>query len=125
MAIKLQRLEGGGLGFWKGIFRRKHAVVTEQVVAVGQAGIRQRVARIILGSLAEILDRFLQPLGRPLVPKIAPPQVKLISLGINRLSLGELFFLLTTQLERECLGHLSGYCVLESKDVSEVLIELL
>jgi len=57
--INLQRLDGRRFGFREGLLRREAVVVTEQVVAVGQPGISQRVSGVAFNRPLKIFAGFL------------------------------------------------------------------
>src|SRR5205807_3646224 len=85
-AIYLDCFGGGLLGQRKDVLRRTNALTAEEAVTVRQAGVGERVAWIFGDSLTEIVYRLLITLGRAFVPVEAPLQIKLIRLGICRVT---------------------------------------
>ena len=75
--IDLNRLERGGHRFRLYVLCRKHAIIAQQRIRIGEPGIRRRVLRIERNGLFEIIDPFLQASFRPLVPVITPFRYRL------------------------------------------------
>ena len=92
----------------EGLFRRQPGPDIEQVVDVGQAGVRQRVLRIDLDGLVEVLDGLVQPLGVALVPLEAALEVQLVRARVAGLLLGQELLLAAAELQPQRARDLAG-----------------
>src|SRR5260370_38026818 len=75
---RLHRCRLGGLQRFSG-GQRAEQVSTQQAIAVGDSGVRQRVLRIQVNRLMEVFNPLSQTGFGPLVPVKSAVQVKLIS----------------------------------------------
>src|SRR5215213_11468266 len=78
--INLQRFCHCWSSFGVGLLRSKIIKTRERVIRISHSRISLCVSRILLQSLGEILDAFLESVLRPFVPVVTPLQIRLISL---------------------------------------------
>jgi hypothetical protein len=86
-------------GFFRRCFRFRRSlalgnrlVVRSSYVIISQASIRVGIARIFFNRLVEEVFRLFERLWRALPPIVDALEIKLISLGIVRATLGHLSF---------------------------------
>src|SRR5204863_9421718 len=71
MVVDLQRLGSRGLRFRHGHARRNHMEKRQVWVGVSQTSVSQRISWVLVESLPEIFDGFLQIFWAPFVPGVA------------------------------------------------------
>ena len=115
--IYLQRLCRSGLRLRRALFRRKKTIVVEYQIAIRQADIGQRVTRIAIDRLLEVLNSLLHPVFGTPFPKKASPQKCSIGLCIFGVALAQLLLLFAGQLQAQLVRDLSRNFLLHRKDV--------
>ena len=90
-------------------------------VRVGQSRVGQGVGWVRLNRLLEVRQRVLQPFFCPLIPKVAPFDIRLIRGGAVRMPLREPRALCATQWQPQCLRHRVRNRVLDRKEVAVML----
>ena len=96
---------------------RLDPVRAEQQIRIRQAGIGQRIVRILGDRLLEVLDRLLVAGDRALVPVIAALQVRLIRHGIVGVALRDLLAFLAAQARLDLVENLAGNLILHGEQV--------
>jgi hypothetical protein len=67
---------------------------SKQRVRVSQSGVSERVVRVFVDRLLEVLDAFVQTLRRPPIPVVAAQEIESVSLGVLGVMLGQALLLL-------------------------------
>src|SRR5262249_19541017 len=93
--VYFQRPCRRGLSHGKGITGPSIRVDWDYTVGIRQPRVSQGVRRVGVRRLPEVLDRPLQPLARPLIPEVPAFEVKLVSLRVVRVTLGQPLLFLT------------------------------
>src|SRR5437870_5178760 len=93
-----------------GLYRRQSAVLYD--IGVGQSGICRGIVGVYADRLLKVLDAFLQTFFGSLVPEIAPLEVGLVGLGVDRMSARQASLPLRRQLDSNLIGNSPRHLVL-------------
>src|ERR1700722_20969475 len=96
---------------------RLAAVCGEDGVPFCNSGIRRRIRSAFRGSLLEILNRLLQVSRRPLIEKIEPLQIKVVTLETLRRCRLASGFLAAVEGEPNLFRDLMGNLALKRKQI--------
>src|SRR5262245_25017856 len=81
--INLQRRSSRTFRFRHRLPGWNNTVEAEQVITVGEPGVCQRIGTIFADGVLKILDGFLEPFARPLVPMESPFQIEYVGLRVG------------------------------------------
>src|SRR5262252_2713707 len=124
MVVDLQRLDCRGLRFRHGRARRNHLEKRQVGVGVSQTSVSQRISWVLVESLPEIFNCFLQIFWVPFVPVVASLQVKPIRLSVFGVAFRQSLLHIAGQLKLQLLRNFPGKITLEKKNVLRLAVVL-
>ncbi len=116
--IKLQRLQSRSFRLWTsfGPGQAKISAIPHSI-RIRDAGIGEGVPRILVDRLLEIGKSLLHAFFGSLVPVVAPPEVKLIGLGVLGVTFRKLPLICAGQLDPQVVGDRFRDLLLKAEDV--------
>src|SRR5207245_3562983 len=123
--VKLKGALRGGPGFGKGFRGWHRAVIREDRVSVGQAGVGGRICRVSTDGLLEIVDCLVQTGWVALVPLVAAKKAKFIDLRIDAAGAGHRRPLFCRECKTELLRDVARGVALQVQDVATVAVVIL
>src|SRR5262249_23955036 len=124
MVVDLQRLDSRGLRFRHCQARRNHMEKRQVGVSVSQTCVSQRISWVLVESLPETFNGFLQTFWVPFVPVVASLQVKPIRFGVFGVAFRQSLLLIAGQLQLQLLRNFPGKITLEKKNVLRLAVVL-
>ena len=124
IAINLQSLQRCPLLFLEGLLWGQQTAASKEGVRSRQPGISRRVIRVVLDCLLEVIHAFLKSLFRPRTPEITSHHVKLVSLAILGVALGQPLLLLAAQAQPQLLRYFLRNLRLHRHDVRQFAVIL-
>src|SRR5262249_34485138 len=125
---RIVKLETFGCGFSdsrKAFFRGDPVEAPQNIVAIGQPRVGQRITGIDINCLVKVLNPLLQSLPGTLVPEVPALQVELIRLSVIGVPLDEKRLLVAGQCKRKRTCNPFRYRVLQFEDVRASLFALI
>lgn len=122
-AIQRSRSYGGCLSPGQRVIRRLPSPNAEERVAVGQSRISERIARVLIDSLIEILDRLMEGRFGALVPVVASFSVEAVRFRVFRVVLCDKLALTLSKVRKQRLRRLFGERIFEKKGISAALVK--
>src|SRR5215469_18021928 len=120
--LECKSLAGSFVDFGRGFFERETAAGGHDDEGVRDAGIAQRVTRISGDRFPEVLESFSPPFKGLLGGPVAAPEIGVLGLGIDSVSVNEPAALVGSQLEADLLGDVLSNFVLQGNDVLQVAL---
>src|SRR5262245_54463746 len=120
--VKFQRSGCGFPDSGKPFFLCYPVKTPQNVVAIGQPGVGQRITGININCLMKVLNPLLQSFPGSLVPEVPAPQVERICLSIVSVPLDEKLLLVASEGKGKRTCNLFRYRVLQLKDVGASIL---
>src|SRR5205807_7656691 len=108
-----------------GLACRTTGVLLKQRVTVCKSDVSERVIRVLVRCLLELLHRFPEVLHSPLVPVITPSQIELISFWVTGIAFLQLLLFFTAKLCAQPLRYLPRDLLLHGECVANLAVVLL
>src|SRR5512132_2458608 len=102
---------------------RTVTIIELQVVTICDECIGESKIRVLLNSSSKMVDRFLETIPRSRIPKVKAHQILVIGAGICGVTFCQLLLFITSKIKRKRSDDIVRNCVLNTKDVSEDLVE--
>src|SRR6266550_3725734 len=104
---------------------RAVTIIELQVVTICDECIGESKIGVLLNSSSKMVDRFLETIPRSRIPKVKDHQIFVIGAGICGVKFCQLLLLVRAETKCKLLGNAVGNRVLNTKNVSESLVEFL
>ena len=115
----------GGASLRKRIARRHLSPIIEQVVTVGQAGVRNSVSRIDFNGLLKQVDGAQKALSAPEIPEEPSLQIQLIAFRRRAVTAANLLLLVAGEPNPQLRPNVLRELLLKGKDICNSAIVLL
>src|SRR5262245_1326982 len=123
--VYFQSLRGGLAGQWQRLFWRYQVICAERDVGIGHSDISQRIAVVFFSGLTESFESLADAFGSAFVPLITAFHIEPIGFRVGGVVLGQLAALFAGQSSYQVIGDSLRDGVLNRKDVTPSLVELL